>query len=637
MSSTKIDVTQIDLPGNPNELLAGDGSAVTVGSGLTLAGGVVTNTNPTPAPLATAGTPGLVELGGGLGGPGSTAFSPVLDLAAPHVSGVVPSVNLPAASAGSFGVVELGGGLGGAGSVASAPVLNVNSGNVSGTLPAINQAPQTLGGDLSGTTASATVTALQNQPVTGGAVAGQYLRFNGAAYTPTTVLYGSSSELAAADGSTVLVGANLTLAGGVLSGPSTNLRAVLFVTTDGNDGTADGSINLPFASLQGAHDYATANFDPSAHVVVAIAPGEYRGALNVTRSRTHFSAIGVITPTDRTVKLKDAAVVVDLRGADSVVNEVVSFEGIVVEGSADIRQPTVYITGTGLFRTVFNACDVTANSSETLNYAIYCDNTPDVHGQSVIELQDCRVSSTVPDITSTTIYAKHGAWSIVDSLVSNQSVQAAAAIYADEESDSVVSVKGSTIESRGASTIAFSGTVIYPTVKITLDSTTVKNLAEGDNVTQHNAFLLDKSQYLTATNCTFFVADNTKAGFLANGPSPSYLGFGGEQYTPGSNRLTEKTITRIRLDAFTGQYLFVDTDYDVLLSDYVIDCDGTFKVTLPPPATITGRMFVVKNSGGGTIIAQSSGGEDIDGSPSYTLGSLDVIMVMSTGNNWIVI
>lgn len=44
MSSTKVNVSQIDLPGVSGELLAGDGTAVTVGSGLSLLAGTLTAT-----------------------------------------------------------------------------------------------------------------------------------------------------------------------------------------------------------------------------------------------------------------------------------------------------------------------------------------------------------------------------------------------------------------------------------------------------------------------------------------------------------------------------------------------------------------------------------------------------------------
>ena len=490
-------------------------------------------------------------------------------------------------------------------------------------------------GDVTVTARAATVTRIQSQPVTGGAVAGQYLRFSGAAYTPTTVLAGTSSQLAAADGSTVLVGSNLTLSGGILSGPSTNIRNVLFVTTNGNDGTADGSINLPFASLQGAHDYALANFDPNDHVVVAVAPGEYSGALNVTRNHTHFSAIGTIAPTDRTVIVSKAAVNVDLRGTTSPVTDVVSFEGILFVSSAGSAIPTAYITGDGLFRVVFSACTVQSISTNSANFAAYCDNVPAVPGQSVIEFDACVVTSTEPTADSITVNAERGAWSFVDSKIVNLSDTIASAISATD--DGTVTIKSSTVQSQGfAPTVILDGTLIYPSVKLALDTTTVANRSPGDGVFDCSAISLGRRGYARVTGCTFEVLDLT-ASFAVTGGNPSYLAIGGEQFVPGGNRLIGSTVSIERLDSFTGQYLAVTTDYTVALSDYVVDCDGNFKVTLPSTSTIVGRMFVIKNSGAGVILVQSTGGELIDGTAPYPLNPLDVIMVMSTGTAWIVI
>lgn len=73
--------------------------------------------------------------------------------------------------------------------------LNLSTaGNVSGTLPAANQAAQTMSGDVTGTTASATVTQLRGNPVAAGILgagdAGKALVWSGSEYAPTTITPG---------------------------------------------------------------------------------------------------------------------------------------------------------------------------------------------------------------------------------------------------------------------------------------------------------------------------------------------------------------------------------------------------------------------------------------------------------------
>lgn len=447
---------------------------------------------------------------------------------------------------------------------------------------------------------------------------------------------GTAIELLSGDGSTgVTVGANLTLSGGVLSGPSTNLRAVLFVTTNGDDGTADGSINKPFSTLQAAHNYAVSNFDPSQRVVIAIAPGVYGGVLDVSRERTHFSAIGTITSSDRTVQLTKAVVTVDCRSATSVLDDTVSFEGIYITSDLSSSRPVVQITGTGLFSTIFNACTVVSASNNANNFAIYCDNTSGL-GQPVIELRDSVASSTDVSTDSITLNAERGDWRLYDSQAVNYSTKIASALVVVE--DAVASAEGSTLASQGfVDTVLLDGTLTHPAVKLRLNNSTVQNTSPGDGVVDCGAINLGRRQYVVATNCVFNVVDVSKATFFVNGANPSYLDLGGEKYIGASNRLIFESVTLSRLDSWRGQYTFVTADYTALLTDYVIDCDGNFKVTMPETMNLLGRMFTVKNSGLGSIIVQSTAGETFDGAPNVVLGSLDVIRLMSTGTSWILL
>ena len=73
-------------------------------------------------------------------------------------------------------------------------------------------------------------------------------------------------------------------------------------------------------------------------------------------------------------------------------------------------------------------------------------------------------------------------------------------------------------------------------------------------------------------------------------------------------------------------------------TDYTINCtSGTFTVNLPTAVGIQGRIYIIKNSGTGTITLDASTTETIDGSLTLTLSGDDAFTVQSTGTNWIII
>lgn len=74
-------------------------------------------------------------------------------------------------------------------------------------------------------------------------------------------------------------------------------------------------------------------------------------------------------------------------------------------------------------------------------------------------------------------------------------------------------------------------------------------------------------------------------------------------------------------------------------TDHIIDCtSGTYTVTLPTAASITGREYIIKNSGTGVITVDGNASETIDGALTYILGTqYDSLTIISNGANWIII
>lgn len=89
----------------------------------------------------------------------------------------------------------------------------------------------------------------------------------------------------------------------------------------------------------------------------------------------------------------------------------------------------------------------------------------------------------------------------------------------------------------------------------------------------------------------------------------------------------------------TFNYVAKTANYTASATDCVIDCtSGTFTVSLPTAVGITGRVYVIKNSGTGITTIDPYNTQTIDALSAYTLASrYESITIMSNGANWIII
>jgi hypothetical protein len=88
----------------------------------------------------------------------------------------------------------------------------------------------------------------------------------------------------------------------------------------------------------------------------------------------------------------------------------------------------------------------------------------------------------------------------------------------------------------------------------------------------------------------------------------------------------------------TLPYVAKTATYTITDYDYTIDCTAnTFTVTLPTAVGITGRIYIIKNSGAGVITVDADGTETIDGGANVSLATqYDSVTVQSDGANWII-
>jgi hypothetical protein len=87
------------------------------------------------------------------------------------------------------------------------------------------------------------------------------------------------------------------------------------------------------------------------------------------------------------------------------------------------------------------------------------------------------------------------------------------------------------------------------------------------------------------------------------------------------------------------QYVSKTANYTATNADYTIDCTAnTFTLTLPTAVGLTGRVYVIKNSGTGVVTIATTSSQTIDGSTTQTLSTqYSSYRLQSNGTNWIII
>lgn len=109
----------------------------------------------------------------------------------------------------------------------------------------------------------------------------------------------------------------------------------------------------------------------------------------------------------------------------------------------------------------------------------------------------------------------------------------------------------------------------------------------------------------------------------------------------GMNTTSPNSTTHVN-GSFSTAYVAKTANYTATSSDYTIDCtSGTFTVTLPTAVGITGRIYVITNSGAGVITVATTSSQtfvNVTGVPTtLSLAVLGAYRVQSNGANWIVI
>lgn len=96
-------------------------------------------------------------------------------------------------------------------------------------------------------------------------------------------------------------------------------------------------------------------------------------------------------------------------------------------------------------------------------------------------------------------------------------------------------------------------------------------------------------------------------------------------------------VASLKLEPNPG-YVSKNSNYTLAPNDYVVECtSGSFTITLPTAVGITGKNYIIKNTGGGTITIATTSSQTIDGSAPGTLSGTTPLKLVSTGSNWITV
>jgi len=132
-------------------------------------------------------------------------------------------------------------------------------------------------------------------------------------------------------------------------------------------------------------------------------------------------------------------------------------------------------------------------------------------------------------------------------------------------------------------------------------------------------------QSLTATTISATTYQNLPTGQYL--PLSGGTVTGNTYFTSGisANTLFVSGLTQTSGITSTGGIIFpqktVSSTYTATTSDYTIDVSGgTFTVYLPSAVGVQGKMYNIKNNGGGAVTVQPYGSETIDGKTFITLG-----------------
>lgn len=156
-----------------------------------------------------------------------------------------------------------------------------------------------------------------------------------------------------------------------------------------------------------------------------------------------------------------------------------------------------------------------------------------------------------------------------------------------------------------------------------------------------NAYLSNiNTSYVNNFNNGNETLDGTSSGIITlqtqansgtyNWNWPTTAGTAGQVLTSQAGGSTAITWTTPGTFPQTSQ----STTYAILTTDFYVDCTGTITVTLPTAVGVSGKTYVITDTGIGVITVATTGGQTISGSATQTVAAGNSITLHGNGANW---
>lgn len=84
-------------------------------------------------------------------------------------------------------------------------------------------------------------------------------------------------------------------------------------------------------------------------------------------------------------------------------------------------------------------------------------------------------------------------------------------------------------------------------------------------------------------------------------------------------------------------YINLTSSTPLNTTNELVECQGTFTVTLPTAVNVENKEYIIKNTGVGLITLDTTSGQFIDGQLTQNIAAGDAITIRSNGVGWLII
>lgn len=314
---------------------------------------------------------------------------------------------------------------------------------------------------------------------------------------------------------------------------------VLVVAKNGSDVTGNGALGKPFATIQAAINFATANIAASEKVAILVAPGTYGENLTINRVRTHI--IGMASAMDNNgVQINGNVTLNPTAGVGGVYQDGIIFSNVLIAGGSG---GTSVITVGGSVPFTFFGEDFKLYTDHATAKCLEVIST----SPSGIKLKLRRAIIQSTGGTGDCLDLNNTFFADFDDTV----VAATGGLAVKATTTTLVSYRGSWSTVSGASVVQLNssyGTAFNPVTAPTGSFTARLGLTQFVNSGANgNGVDLAAGASAVIGYSTFSVGTSAGTGFAIKGAAGSFLGEGGSLIFGGTNSKRSSAISIVPL------------------------------------------------------------------------------------------